>query len=67
MPLCLRYRSVVVTPGPPAPSPAFDYHFLILIVPPMFILLLATGLFEFSSNITVDNFHTLTNWLGGSV
>lgn len=29
----------------------------------MFILLLAIGLFEFSSNITVDNFHTLTNWL----
>jgi hypothetical protein len=29
----------------------------------MFILLLAAGLFEFSSNITVDNFHSLTNWL----
>lgn len=29
----------------------------------MFILVLASGLFEFSSNITVDNFHSLTNLL----
>lgn len=47
----------------PAPPPASDYRFLLLIIPPVFILLLATGLFEFSSNITVDNFHSLTNWL----
>lgn len=50
-----------MTPSPS--SPASDYRFLLLIIPPMFILLLASGLFEFSSNITVDNFHTLTNWL----
>jgi hypothetical protein len=48
---------------PPTPSSASDYRFLLLIIPPIFILLLASGLFEFSSNITVDNFHTLTNWL----
>ncbi|MDH5738815.1 MAG: hypothetical protein OEY77_00655 [Nitrospira sp.] len=47
----------------PAPSPASDYRFLLLIIPPVFILLLAIGLFEFSSNITVNNFHSLTNWL----
>ena len=48
---------------PPAPSPASDYRFLLLIIPPVFILLLAAGLFEFSSNITVDDFHGLTNRL----
>lgn len=48
---------------PPAPASASGYRFLLLIIPPIFILLLASGLFEFSSNITVDNFHTLTNWL----
>ncbi|MBK9307391.1 MAG: hypothetical protein IPM58_09975 [Nitrospira sp.] len=48
---------------PTAASSASDYRFLLLIIPPVFILLLAIGLFEFSANITVDNFHTLTNWL----
>ncbi|NGZ97942.1 MAG: hypothetical protein CV089_17775 [Nitrospira sp. WS110] len=48
---------------PTAPSSSSDYRFLLLIIPPVFILLLAIGLFEFSANITVDNFHTLTNWL----
>lgn len=48
---------------PPAPSPASDYRFLLLIIPPLFILLLAAGLFEFSSNITVDDFHGLTKRL----
>lgn len=46
-----------------APPPASDYRFLLLIIPPICILLLATGLFEFSSNITVDNFHDLTKRL----
>jgi hypothetical protein len=32
-------------------------------IPSLFILLLAIGLFEFSSNITVDNFHNLTSQL----
>ena len=32
-------------------------------IPSLFILLLAVGLFEFSSNITVDNFHNLTSRL----
>jgi hypothetical protein len=32
-------------------------------IPALFILLLAAGLFEFSSNITVDNFHNLTSRL----
>lgn len=48
---------------PPTPSSASDYRFLLLIIPPIFILLLASGLFEFSSNISVNNFHSLTNWL----
>ncbi|NOU11053.1 MAG: hypothetical protein HOO98_13710 [Nitrospira sp.] len=48
---------------PLAPSPASDYRFLLLMVPSLFILLLAVGLFEFSSNITVDNFHNLTSRL----
>jgi len=48
---------------PSSVSSASDYRFLLLIIPPAFILLLAIGLFEFSANITVDNFHTLTNWL----
>jgi hypothetical protein len=48
---------------PPVPSPASDYRFLLLIIPPVFILLLAIGLFEFSSNISVDNFHGLTKRL----
>ncbi|MGE0643618.1 MAG: hypothetical protein AB7P24_08110 [Nitrospira sp.] len=48
---------------PSSASSASDYRFLLLIIPPAFILLLAIGLFEFSANITVDNFHTLTNWL----
>ncbi len=48
---------------PSAPSPASDYRFLLLIIPPVFILLLAIGLFEFSSNITVDDFHGLTKRL----
>lgn len=47
----------------PAPPSVSDYRFLLLSIPPMFILLLATGLFEFSSNITVDNFHDLTKRL----
>jgi len=47
----------------PDPSPVSNYRFLLLIIPPVFILLLATSLFEFSSNITVNNFHSLTNWL----
>ena len=47
----------------PASSPHSDYRFLLLAVPPMFILLLAVGLFEFSANITVDNFHDLTSRL----
>ncbi len=48
---------------PPAPSPASDFRFLLLIIPPLFILVLATGLFEFSSNITVDDFHRLSDRL----
>ena len=32
-------------------------------IPSLFILVLAAGLFEFSSNITVDNFHNLTSRL----
>jgi hypothetical protein len=48
---------------PPVSSQASDYRFLLLIVPPLFILLLAIGLFEFSSNISVDNFHGLTKRL----
>lgn len=48
---------------PSATSSASDYRFLLLIFPPLFILLLAAGLFEFSSNITVDNFHSLTHRL----
>lgn len=48
---------------PPSSAPVSDYRFLLLIVPPLFILLLATGLFEFSSNISVDNFHGLTKRL----
>ncbi len=32
-------------------------------IPSLFILFLAVGLFEFSSNITVDNFHNLTSRL----
>ncbi|UVT15661.1 MAG: hypothetical protein H8K04_17945 [Nitrospira sp.] len=40
-----------------------DYGFLLLIIPPVCILLLSTSLFEFSSNITVDNFHNLTSGL----
>jgi hypothetical protein len=48
---------------PPAASPASDYRFLLLMVPSLFILLLAIRLFEFSSNITVDNFHNLTSRL----
>jgi hypothetical protein len=48
---------------PPASSSASDYRFFLLVVSPLFILLLAGGLFEFSSNITVDNFHNLTSRL----
>jgi hypothetical protein len=47
----------------PALSLASDYRFLLLMVPSLFILLLAVALFEFSSNITVDNFHNLTSRL----
>jgi hypothetical protein len=47
----------------PAASPVSEYRFLLLIIPAMSILLLATGLFEFSANITVDNFHNLTSGL----
>jgi hypothetical protein len=47
----------------PSASPSSDYRFLLLVIPPVFILLLAAGLFELSSNITVDNFHTLTSRL----
>ncbi|OQW33797.1 MAG: hypothetical protein A4E19_02815 [Nitrospira sp. SG-bin1] len=47
----------------PIASPASDYRFLLLILPALIILLLAAGLFEFSSNITVDNFHNLTSRL----
>lgn len=48
---------------PPATSSDSDYRFLLLIIPSLFILLLAGGLFEFSSNISVDNFHNLTSRL----
>jgi len=48
---------------PPAASPASDYRFLLLMIPSLAILFLAAGLFEFSSNITVDNFHNLTSRL----
>ena len=48
---------------PPAVSSVSEYRFLLLIIPAVFILLLATGLFEFSANITVDNFHDLTSKL----
>jgi hypothetical protein len=48
---------------PPAASSASDYRFLLLMIPSLFILFLAAGLFEFSSNITVDNFHHLTSRL----
>lgn len=48
---------------PPAASPTSDYRFLLLIIPSLCILFLAVGLFEFSSNITVDNFHHLTSRL----
>jgi hypothetical protein len=48
---------------PPSASSASEYRFLLLIIPPACILFLATGLFEFSSNITVDNFHNLTSRL----
>jgi len=48
---------------PPVASSVSDYRFLLLMIPSLFILLLAAGLFEFSSNITVDNFHNLTNRL----
>lgn len=44
-------------------SHASDYRFLLLIIPSLFILFLATSLFEFGSNITVENFHTLTHRL----
>lgn len=40
-----------------------DYRFLLLLFPSLFILFLATSLFEFGSNITVENFHTLTHRL----
>lgn len=40
-----------------------DYRFLLLIIPSLFILFLATSLFEFGSNITVENFHGLTHRL----
>lgn len=46
-----------------AASPPSDYRFLLLIIPSLSILLLAVGLFEFSANITVDNFHDLTTRL----
>ena len=48
---------------PPAASRTSDYRFLLLMIPSLFILVLAAGLFEFSSNITVDNFHNLTSRL----
>lgn len=47
----------------PVVSPTSNYRFLLLLIPSLFILLLAVGLFEFSSNITVDNFHNLTSRL----
>ncbi|MCP9464881.1 MAG: hypothetical protein NNA25_08795 [Nitrospira sp.] len=47
----------------PSSASASDYRFLFLMIPSLFILSLAIGLFEFSSNITVDNFHYLTNRL----
>ncbi|MGE3151540.1 MAG: hypothetical protein AB7G48_12345 [Nitrospiraceae bacterium] len=47
---------------PAAPSLS-DYRFLMLTVPPIAILLLAVELFEFSANITVDNFLDLTKGL----
>ncbi len=61
--VCDLYFAHVDAMTPPAPSPTSDYRFLLLIVPSLFILLLAVGLFEFSSNITVDNFHNLTSRL----
>ena len=48
---------------PPAASPVSDYRFLLLAIPPVAILLLATTLFEFSANITVDKFHSFTTGL----
>src|SRR5574339_601738 len=48
---------------PPSTSPASEYRFLLLIIPPTCILFLGTGLFEYISNITVDNFHNLTSRL----
>lgn len=48
---------------PPAASHTSDYRFLLLMIPSLCILFLAAGLFEFSSNITVDNFHNLTSRL----
>ncbi len=48
---------------PPPASSAPDYRFLLLVLPPLCILFLAAGLFEFSSNISVDNFHNLTSQL----
>jgi hypothetical protein len=47
----------------PAASPVSDYRFLFLAIPSISILLLAIALFEFSTNITVDNFHNLTSGL----
>jgi hypothetical protein len=46
-----------------AASPPSDYRFLLLIIPSLSILVLAVGLFEFGSNITVENFHALTHRL----
>ena len=57
------YRPSLIAMTPSAASPTADYRFLLLIIPPVCILLLAVGLFEFGSNITVDNFHNLTSRL----
>ena len=57
------YCPNLIAMTPSAASPTADYRFLLLIIPPVCILLLAVGLFEFGSNITVDNFHNLTSRL----
>lgn len=48
---------------PPAASSASEYRFLLLIIPSVFIFLLATGLFERSGNITADSFQNFTSRL----
>lgn len=56
-----RYGSDAMTSR--TASHSSDYRFLLLMIPSLFILFLAISLFEFGSNITVENFHTLTHRL----